>query len=60
MKDIKIIANPRKENGDLGDMTCTECGCKSSVYYYSPFYQRICKGCILEIVKKIDESILTF
>ena len=58
--NIKIILNPRKENGELGDMNCTECGCKSSAYYYSPFYQRICKGCVLKIVKEIDKAILTF
>ena len=57
---IKVILNPRKENGDIGDLECHYCQKKTSAYIHSPFYERICKGCLLKMVKMIDDSILTF
>jgi len=58
--DIKILLNPRKENGDLGDFNCHKCGKTSGAYFYSEFYQRICRGCLEDIIKEINKAILTF
>ena len=51
------ISNPRKSNGDLGDLECDICECQTGAYIFFDGYH-ICKGCLLKGVKAIDDTIL--
>ena len=57
------INNPRKEDGDFGDHSCNKCNGKSPAYLKIDFNYvnlsiKLCKGCLLEGVDIIDETIL--
>lgn len=57
------IKNPRKENGDLGDVKCDYCGKQSGAYALMECFDSspiICKGCLLDAVKEIDKTILSY
>jgi hypothetical protein len=56
----KAIRNPRKENGDLGDLECSLCECQTGAYVELDDELYICKGCLLDAVAEIDKAILTF
>ncbi|GAG86745.1 unnamed protein product [marine sediment metagenome] len=56
------VKNPRKENGDLGDIKCDFCSCQSGAYAlidcinHSPM---ICKGCLEDGIGEINKTILS-
>lgn len=62
------INNPRKPNGDFGDVSCDVCGCYTSAYVdlrtsiphrlYEIHSTVVCKGCLLEWIALIDHTIL--
>jgi len=51
------IKNPRKKNGDMGDLECNCCGCHTGTYV-TIGHVRICKGCLDDGVKSINKVIL--
>lgn len=53
------IKNPRKENGDLGDLHCTLCKANSGAYIVLDLDMFICKGCLDDAIKAIDKEILS-
>jgi hypothetical protein len=55
----KTVKNPRKPNGDLGDLKCDFCGCQSGAYLLIYAINRICKGCLLDGEKAINKAILS-
>lgn len=65
---IESINNPRKDNGDFGDVSCDNCGSYSSAYVslstamphrtYEIHRTVVCKGCLLRWVAQIDKTIL--
>lgn len=55
----KTVKNPRKPNGDLGDLKCDFCGCQSGAYVMVHVFTRVCKGCLLDGEKAINETILS-
>jgi hypothetical protein len=58
---IQATLNPRKSNGDLGDLECDICKEKSGVYItlmFSTFPTRICGHCLQSWIDKINEKIL--
>jgi hypothetical protein len=55
------INNARTEDGGFTDLTCDRCGCKASAYLRINFITMsyvLCKGCLLEGVDVIDNTIL--
>lgn len=60
--------NPRKNNGDLGNISCDKCGCSSGAYielmtsvYHRPYEAHktvVCKGCLLDWADLINKTIL--
>lgn len=63
---FKAINNPRQKNGDFGKHTCSKCQGKSSAYtkialeYLDSIDSiSLCKSCLLNAVKLIDETILS-
>jgi hypothetical protein len=56
--EFEIIKNPRKENGDLGDIQCSFCGCHTSVYLFINHGQTICIGCLDGHIDQMKKSIL--
>lgn len=57
--DFEIIKNPRKENGDLGDIQCSFCKCHTSVYMFINNGQTICIGCLGSHVDRMKAVILS-
>lgn len=58
---IKPVKNPRKENGDLGDIGCDVCGAHTGAYVkliHLNNFVTVCKGCLLDWVAVIDKTIL--
>lgn len=65
---IETIKNPRKVNGDFGDVSCDVCGCYSGAYvalqtsvYHRPHEAHrtvVCKGCLLDWTGLINKTIL--
>ena len=65
---IKAINNPRKPDGNFGDVCCDVCRNYSSAYVelntsvYHRAYEThrtvLCKGCLLDWVGLIDKTIL--
>lgn len=56
--NIVSIKNPRKPNGDLGDLRCSWCGCQTGAYIAMDINNRICKECLEDMVKEINKTIL--
>lgn len=54
-----IVKNPRKENGDLGELKCDYCGKHTGAYVILGVYLKICKGCLEDGIDKINEAILS-
>ena len=52
-----IKKNHRKENGDLGDLECSICSCKTGAYLIF-FGRYICKGCLVESIEKLNKVII--
>ena len=65
---VEKINNPRKPNGDFGDASCDVCGGFSGAYValqttmfhrqYESHRTVVCKGCLLNWVGQINETIL--
>lgn len=65
---MEMISNPRKENGDFGDTCCDLCGNYTGAYvalnttvFHRPYEIHrtvVCKGCLLDWVELINETIL--
>lgn len=65
---VETIKNPRKVNGDFGDVSCDVCGCYSGAYaalqtsvYHRPYEIHrtvVCKGCLLGWTDRINKTIL--
>ena len=65
---IETINNPRKSNGDFGDICCDLCGGYSGAYvalqtvlYHRPHEAHrtvVCKGCVLGWTDLINKTIL--
>lgn len=55
----KTVKNPRKENGDLGDLECSFCKCQTGGYVVMGALIRICKGCLYDGINSIDKTILS-
>lgn len=65
---VEAINNPRKPNGDFGDVSCDVCGIYSSAYValstsvvhraYEVHKTVVCKGCLLDWVDLINKTIL--
>ena len=53
------VKNPRKENGDLGDLKCSLCKCISGGYVVMGGVIRICKGCLQNGIDEINKTILS-
>lgn len=61
-KEWLTIKNPRKKNGDLGDLKCDYCGCQTGAYLLMDCFNQspmICKGCLLDGVDEINKTILS-
>jgi len=66
--DVKAINNPRKKNGDFGDVSCDVCGtfsgalvALSTVMLHRPYEMHrtvVCKGCLLKWVTLINKTML--
>lgn len=55
-----VIKNPRKPNGDLGDVICDFCEVSTGAYLVLPNYGGlICKSCLLKGIDFINKIILT-
>ncbi len=59
------VPNPRKPDGDLGDLQCAFCKSKSGAYAIIKYENMdlkasryICKGCLSKMINLIDEGIL--
>jgi len=68
MEYYDIVQNPRKENGDLGDLKCDWCGKTSGVYAKIRLQHNepdrkivigsvVCKGCLFKCIDDINEGI---
>lgn len=55
----QTVKNPRKENGDLGDIKCDLCHCKSGAYILISGISRICMGCLEDGIEDIKNTILS-
>ncbi len=58
-KKMKTVKNPRKENGDLGDLKCDWCGCQTGAYVLIHVFTRVCKGCLIDGIDEINKTILS-
>jgi len=55
---FEIIENPRKPNGDIGDLKCDFCECQTSAYVKLTTGSKICKGCLYDTINEINKVIL--
>ncbi len=66
--NVETINNPRKSNGDFGDVSCDVCGNFSSAYvalstavFHRPYEIHktvVCKGCLYKWDSLINKTIL--
>lgn len=57
---VTVVNNPRKENGDFGDVCCDMCGSYTGAYVrlLSVTIRTICKGCLIKWISLIDNCVL--
>jgi len=66
--NVETVNNPRKKNGDFGDIYCDVCGNNSSAYIklstsmphrpYEAHVTIVCKGCLFKWDRLINKTIL--
>jgi ribosomal protein S14 len=54
----KVVKNPRKRNGDLGDKKCSFCGSVTGAYVINSSFYLLCRKCLEDGIEAINKAIL--